>query len=189
MKRLNHVLLFGFIGLLFTTVACGGDAPDPSEESAEATTVVEVDPAAQAAANRLVARLANSDIQLVPTQRGSAEITYMQPVADRESNFIVTTIRVKNVAENAIAGFQVDEFWFDAEGNTVTGDQVRFRQPMIVGEVRDLELRVPRVPNMDRSNYEFSHQNGDIIATLMDEIEDPPEPEEEEEEGEEADGA
>jgi hypothetical protein len=38
---------------------------------------------------------------------------------------------------------------------------------------------------MDRSNYEFTHQNGDILATLMDEIEAPPEPEEEEEEGEE----
>ena len=33
---------------------------------------------------------------------------------------------------------------------------------------------------MDRSNYEFSHQNGDILATLQDEIEEP-EPEEEEE--------
>ena len=41
---------------------------------------------------------------------------------------------------------------------------------------------------MDRSNYEFTHQNGDIKATLFDEIEDPPEPEEEEGE-EEADDA
>ncbi len=52
----------------------------------------------------------------------------------------------------------------------------------MVGEVRDIELRVPRVSSMDRSNYEFSHQNGDILATLMDEIEAPPEPEEEGEE-------
>jgi len=92
----------------------------------------------------------------------------------------VTSIRIKNVAENAIAGFQVDEFWFDADGNTVTGDQVRFAEPLLVGEVKDIELRVPRVPSMDRSNYEFSHQNGDILATLQDEIEEP-EPEEEEE--------
>ena len=118
----------------------------------------------------------------MPTQRGTAEITYTQPIADRESGFIVTSIRIKNVAENAIAGFQVDEFWFDAAGNTVTGDQVRFSEPIQVGEVKDIELRVPRVPSMDRSNYEFTHQNGDILATLQDEIEDT---EPEEEEGEE----
>ncbi len=192
MKRLNRALLFGVMGLLITTVACGGGAAEetPAEGAEAAPVAAPVDPAARAAADRLVARLANADITLVPTQRGTAQITYMQPVASRESNFIVTTIRVKNVAENAIAGFQVDEFWFDVDGNTVTGDQVRFRAPMLVGEVRDIELRVPRVPSMDRSNYEFSHQNGDIVATLLDEIEAPPEPEEEEEEeeGEESDG-
>ena len=191
MKRLNRALLFGVMGLLIITVACGGGAAEetPAEGAEAAPVAAPVDPAARAAADRLVARLANADITLVPTQRGTAQITYMQPVASRESNFIVTTIRVKNVAENAIAGFQVDEFWFDVDGNTVTGDQVRFRAPMLVGEVRDIELRVPRVPSMDRSNYEFSHQNGDIVATLLDEIEAPPEPEEEEEEeGGESDG-
>ena len=59
----------------------------------------------------------------------------------------------------------------------------------MTGEIRDIELRVPRVSTMDRSNYEFTHQNGDVLATLFDEIEDPPEPEEEESEAEEADGA
>lgn len=40
---------------------------------------------------------------------------------------------------------------------------------------------------MDRSNYEFSHQNGDIKATLLQDIEFPPQPEVEEgEESEEA---
>ena len=28
---------------------------------------------------------------------------------------------------------------------------------------------------MDRSNYEFSHQNGDVRATLLESIEDPEE--------------
>ena len=77
--------------------------------------------------------------------------------------------------------FQVDEFWFDSDGNTVTGDRVRFREPVLSGQIIDIELRVPRNPAMDRSNYEFTHQNGDIQATLMESIEDPPEPEEEEE--------
>ena len=176
MKRLSHALLFGFVACILATAACGG--AEPAEEVAAAPVAAAPDPAAAAAASRLASRL-GSDVKLVPTVRGMAEIGYMQPVARREAGFIVTSIRMKNLAQNAIAGFQVDEFWFDAEGNTVTGDQVRFREPILPGEVHDLELRVPRVASMDRSNYEFSHQNGDIKATLLDEIEDPPEPEEE----------
>ncbi len=122
--------------------------------------------------------------------RGLAEIGYEQPNAQRDGNFIVTRFKVKNLAQDAIAGLQVDEFWFDRDGNTVTGDSVRFREPVLTGQVVEIELRVPRNPAMDRSNYEFSHQNGEIKATLLEEIEEPAEltagGEEEEEEDEEA---
>ncbi len=185
MDRLNRLLVFGIVVVSMVAVACGGEA----EMEADPAAVVEaapVDPQAVAAANRLAARLQDG-VQLVPTQRGTANIGYTQPRASRDGEFIVTEMRIKNTSRNAIAGFQVDEFWFDAEGNTVTGDQVRFREPILVDGVRDIELRVPRVPSMDRSNYEFSHQNGDIVATVFDEIEAPPEAEEEEGEGEDAD--
>ena len=189
MDRLNRLLMFGVVVLSMVAVACGGGGEaEMAEGEGEAAAVVEAappDPQAVAAANRLAARLRDG-VELVPTQRGTANIGYTQPIAREDGEFIVTSIRIRNTSENAIAGFTVDEFWFDAGGNTVTGDQVRFRQPILVGEVRDIELRVPRVPTMDRSNYEFSHQNGDIVATLLEEIEAPPEPEEEEE-GEDAD--
>ena len=189
MDRLNRLLMFGVVVVSMVAVACGGGEAEMAEGEGEAAAAVEAappDPQAVAAANRLAARLRDG-VELVPTQRGTANIGYTQPIAREDGQFIVTSIRIRNTSENAIAGFTVDEFWFDSAGNTVTGDQVRFRQPILVNEVRDIELRVPRVPTMDRSNYEFSHQNGDIVATLLDEIEAPPEPEEEEGEGEDAD--
>ena len=190
MQSVNRALLLGVMVLLAAAVACGGG----EEEAAPAEEVeVEVSPEARAAAARLSERL-QAGIQLVPTQRGQAEIGYTQPVARRgtgsERGFNITSIRVRNLSQNAIAGFQVDEFWYDQDGNTVTGDQARRRQPILVNEVCDIELRVPRVSAMDRSNYEFSHQNGDIKATLLEDIEFPPQPEVEEgEEGEEAEDA
>ena len=184
MQYLSRALVFGVMVSIAATAACGGAAEEEAA-AAEAAPVEEVDPRAAAAARRLAARLGEG-LELVPTQRGLAEIAYTQPGARRERDFIVTSIRIQNLAENAIAGFSVDEYWFDREGNTVTGDQVRFREPILTGEIRDIELRVPRVRGMDRSNYEFTHQNGDIKATLFDEIEDPPEPEEEGEEGADA---
>ena len=180
MMRLSRLVLLGFWACFLTMAACGGSEPaDQAAEVNQPVVLAAPDAAAVAAANRLSAKL-GSEVKLVPTVRGVAEIGYTRPQARRDSGFVVTTFRVKNLAENAIAGFQVDEFWFDADGNTVTGDRVRFREPIPSGQVLDIELRVPRNPAMDRSNYEFSHQNGDIQATLLDEIEDP-EPEEDEE--------
>ena len=189
MQSVNRALLLGVVVVLAAAVACGGGEEEAAAAAAEAE-VVEVSPEAQAAADRLAARLA-AGITLVPTQRGQAEIGYTQPTARRgtgeDRGFNITSIRIRNLSQNAIAGFQVDEFWYDGEGNTVTGDQARRRLPILVNEVCDIELRVPVVSAMDRSNYEFSHQNGDIKATLLEDIEFPPQPEVEEgEEGEEA---
>lgn len=195
MQSVNRALLLGVMALLATAVACGGGEAEAEAEAAAAAAEaeVEVSPEARAAAARLAERL-DAGIELVPTQRGQAEIGYTQPLARRgtgdQRSFNITSIRIRNLSQNAIAGFQVDEFWYDADGNTVTGDQARRRQPILVGEVCDIELRVPRVSAMDRSNYEFSHQNGEVAATLLEEIEFPPQPEVEETgDGEEAEAA
>ena len=191
MQSVNRTLLLGVIVVLAAAVACGGGEEEAAAAAAAAAAeVIEVSPEAQAAADRLAERLAVG-ITLVPTQRGQANIGYTQPTARRgtgeDRGFNITSIRIRNQSANAIAGFQVDEFWYDADGNTVTGDQARRRLPILVDEVCDIELRVPVVSAMDRSNYEFSHQNGDINAILMEDIEFPPQPEVEEgEEGEEA---
>lgn len=190
MQSVNRALLLGVVVVLAAAVACGGGEEEAAAAAAAEAEVVEVSPEAQAAADRLAARLA-AGITLVPTQRGQAEIGYTQPTARRgtgdDRGFNITSIRIRNLSQNAIAGFQVDEFWYDGEGNTVTGDQARRRLPILVNEVCDIELRVPVVSAMDRSNYEFSHQNGDIKATLLEDIEFPPQPEIEE--GEEAEEA
>ena len=198
MERLTNTAFFVLLAGMLSLAACGGSSsPEPEEMTEEEGVVVSdvPEPSAEAiaAAQNLSARLENSNAELVSTQRGVVDIGYTQPLATRESNFIVTTFMVQNRAANAIAGFQVDEFWFDVDGNTVTGDRVRFREPILAGEVVEIELRVPRNSAMDRSNYEFSHQNGDIEPELIvdEEVVDTwpefirPEPEEEGEEGEE----
>ena len=198
MERLTNTAFFVLLAGMLSLAACGGSSsPEPEEMTEEEGVVVSdvPEPSAEAiaAAQNLSARLENSNAELVSTQRGVVDIGYTQPLATRESNFIVTTFMVQNRAANAIAGFQVDEFWFDVDGNTVTGDRVRFREPILAGEVVEIELRVPRNSALDRRNYEFSPQNGDIEPELIvdEEVVDTwpefirPEPEEEGEEGEE----
>ena len=114
MRQLSRILLFGFLACVLVGAACGGAAPAELEGGEVDAGPPPPSEEAVAAARRLTSRL-GSDVTLVPTVRGLAEIGYEQPSARREGNFIVTTFKVKNLAENAIAGFQVDEFWFDTE--------------------------------------------------------------------------
>ena len=110
--------------------------------------------------------------RLVAPVRGVAQLGYTKPVVKRGKiggkDFIITTIQVKNMATGAIAGLKVDEFWYDKDGNPVTGSQpFRWRKPLQPGEVIDVVLQVPRNPAMNRNQYKFEHANGTIKATLL----------------------
>jgi hypothetical protein len=106
--------------------------------------------------------------KLVAPVRGEALIGYLKPVTKQDKNMIITTIRIKNLSPGAIAGLKVDEFWYDKDGNPVTGAQpFRWRKPLQPGEVIDVVLQVPRNPNMNRNQYKFEHANGTIKTQLM----------------------
>jgi len=109
--------------------------------------------------------------RLVAPVRGVAELGYTKPVVKNATiggkAFVVTTIQVKNLATGAIAGLKVDEFWYDKTGNPVTGDTYRHRTPLQPGEVITITLETPRAPAMDRNQYNFTHANGDIKASLQ----------------------
>ena len=106
--------------------------------------------------------------KLISPVRGEAELGYLKPVSKREGNMIVTTIKVKNLANAPIAGLKVDEFWYDKAGEPVTGAQpFRYRKALMPGEVIDVVLKVPTNPKMDRNQYKFEHANGSIKTKLL----------------------
>ena len=106
--------------------------------------------------------------KLVPPVRGEATIGYLKPVTKQEKNMIITTIKIKNLSNGAIAGLKVDEFWYDKKGDPVTGSQpFRYRKPLQPGEVIEVELKVPTDPRMDRNQYKFEHANGTIKTTKL----------------------
>ncbi len=172
MKRLNLVLLIGFMGIGMSTVACGGDSEPSVESATPAATPVVAPPPSPAAfpsgsAAEGLAGSATPRPRLVAALRGLAEIGYLAPVTRRDGDDIVTTFQVKNLALGAIAGLKIDEFWYDVDGNPVGGATERLRQPLLPGEEVTIELRVPVNTDIASSNYVFSHQNGDIKATEL----------------------
>jgi hypothetical protein len=109
--------------------------------------------------------------RLVPPIRGVAQLAYTKPVVKPGKidgmDFIITTIRVKNMATGSIAGLKVDEFWYDKAGDPVTGDTFRHPKPLQPGEVITVTLETPRNPKMNSNRYNFSHANGEIKPTLV----------------------
>ncbi len=175
MRRLNLVARLGGVVVAVVAVGCGGGDMEGDAAATVAPTVSIRDLLASA-----------SDSQLVATMRGPGQIGYLTPVTSRERNEIVTTFRIKNISTGALAGFKVDEFWYDRNGDTVTGDSHRMRRPFLVDEIIEVILRVPQNSRMVNSNYEFSHQNGVVEANLFEEMEEPTPLEEDTEETDES---
>lgn len=152
----------------FAAAGCGG-TPETAEEATPA--VAEMPAPAEAAE---AAEDAPAAPRLVPAVQGEAQLGYTQPnvrnatIDGRE--FVVTTIEVKNMSSGAIAGFTVDEFWYDRAGNPVTGANFRHPRPLQPDEVITVTLETPRDPQMDRNQYSFAHANGEIVANLQSEL-------------------
>ena len=178
MKRLNLAALLGSMVVAVVAVGCGGG-------SAETVDAAEVAPPAATLDIRALLE-SDRDSRLVATIRGPGQIGFLQPRPRREDGDMVTTFRVKNISNGALAGFTVDEFWYDDNGDTVSGGSYRMRRPFLTDEIIEVDIRTPRNPRMARSNYEFSHQNGVVEANLFDEMEEPTPLEGEAEEADEA---
>jgi hypothetical protein len=178
MRDLKLAALFGCIVAVGMSVGCGGEA---AEEVEMRPLAVPID---------LRDLLANKgESTLVATIRGPGQVGYLQPISARQraTNEMVTSFRIQNNSTGALAAFKVDEFWYDRAGDTVTGGSFRMQKPFLPGEIVEVEVRIPRNTRMARSNYEFSHKNGVIEATLFEEMDEPtPIEEEEDAEAEEA---
>jgi hypothetical protein len=147
MNRQIHLLLVCASAVLLVSGAAADQAAKPAAPAAAA-------PAAPA--------------RLAPPIRGQAELGYTKPVSKRDGKGnIVTTIKVKNLSNGAIAGLKVDEFWYDKGGDPVTGDTFRYRKPLQPQEMITVTLTTPINPKMDRNQYKFEHLNGTIKTTLL----------------------
>ena len=106
--------------------------------------------------------------KLVAPARGEVELGYTKPVSKNDGKFVTTTIKVKNLAQGAIAGLKVDEFWYDKAGNPVTGaPSFRLRKPLQPGEVIEVVLKTPVNPKMNQPQWKFEHANGKVKTTLL----------------------
>jgi len=163
---IHRMLAATAVLLLMAAVAGCGSSPaeTPTNEAATAAPALPELPAADGD-SPLASRL-------VPTFKGEAELGYMAPVARTQGTTRVTTIKVKNLSNEAIAGLTVDETWFDKDNTQVAGSPTFRYARLAPGEVIDVRLEVEMRAGMERSTYKFAHANGTIKTTLLQSIDD-----------------
>ena len=187
MNRVSFIWVIALMSLTLSALGCGGGSSNGDESTLSETTAEEAPVAAEPEVSPTDTAEAPAESErprFVAPIRGIAEVAYLQPDTEVIDGEVVTKIRIQNRATGAIAGLKVDEYWFDSSGNPLGGDSFRVRQPLLVGEITEIELRIPRSSRMNRNSFQFSHANGEIEATLVDELPDPAEEEAEEAESE-----
>jgi hypothetical protein len=112
------------------------------------------------------AQQAASPTKFVTPFKGDADIEMMPAKTTREGNLAVTKFKVKNTSKGPLVGFKVDEYWYNAKGDTVSGSPTfRVMKPFMPGEVIEVTLKSPTTPNaadMTRKMTMFGHQHGKV---------------------------
>ena len=149
---------------LGTSVLLATSAPAQQGNSAQAKPAAK--PAAPAAPAAQAAPA--TPAKFVPPIRGEAQVSMTKPVTSRAKDELITKFKVKNPSTTgSIAGLKISEFWYDKSGNPVSGDEFRYRKPLMPGEVIDVELRTPVKPTMANSQYKFEQSNGSIKPNVV----------------------
>jgi hypothetical protein len=95
--------------------------------------------------------------------RGVADIEMLRPVIIPKGNEVITTLKIKNVSKEPIAGFKVDEIWWSRDRSLVPGgSQYRHKKPFMPGEILTIELRTVKDAKMYTNQFQFSHANGSV---------------------------
>lgn len=102
------------------------------------------------------------EVKWVNPVRGEVQIQYTKADTKVVKDQVVTTIKVKNMSNGPIARLKVEEFWWDRNNNPVASNQDFSKKPVMPGEIVTFTMTTPKMPNMFRNNYKFSHAYGTV---------------------------
>jgi acyl dehydratase len=111
--------------------------------------------------------------KLTPPIYGEAKVDVTKPATKVSGNQVITTVLVKNMEAAPIAGFQIDEYWYDTNGTPLGATTYRHPKPLQPGEVITVTLKTARSKNMSRNKVGFTHAHGAIKQTVVTKLEAP----------------
>lgn len=165
MKRFEMLLLASLVGIGLLATGCGGSSETSSQDSPGTSTDAGKSPTRERAKSKRPPRKKRTATP--PAIRGLARVQILAPETKVEGSEVVSTVRVRNVSKGTITRFSVSEFWYDDAGNATPGGSRTHQAPFLPGEVIELELRASKDSKFYQNQFEFSHANGEIEATVV----------------------
>ncbi len=163
MKRLEILLLASLVGIGLLATGCGGGSETSSQDSPGASADAEsTKPTTKSKRPPRKKRTSTP-----PPIKGLARVHILAPETKVEGNEVISTVRVRNVSKGTITRFSVSEFWYDDAGNATPGGSRTHQSPFLPGEVIELELRASKDSKFYQNQFEFSHANGEVEATVV----------------------
>lgn len=146
MRRISISLLAALLG-----------AALPVSTSAQATTAQ-----AGAAAAPAVARA-----RWPAPLKGDGTVEIIQGQPRRVGNDMVTVLKIRNTSSAPLALLTVEEFWYNAQRQPVSGDTQRHKQLIDPGAIVEITTRSPWKADMSLNQYTFKHANGKIMPKAV----------------------
>ncbi|MDE3153912.1 MAG: hypothetical protein KGN76_02365 [Acidobacteriota bacterium] len=155
------------VGLLSAGLLVGCSSSKPAQP-AESTTPPP-SAAAEAAAKAVAAEGANLPKLVAPLQ-GEVTIDYTKPETKHVKDDVITTVRVKNTSNGAIAGLRMTENWYDKNGNPLAGGEDRLHTLLMAGDTATFTITTPYSPKLFSNKLDFAQVNGTVKPTLVKDI-------------------
>jgi flagellar basal body L-ring protein FlgH len=111
--------------------------------------------------------------KLVPPIYGEAKLEVTRPATKVSGNQVITTLNVKNMEAVPIAGLQIEEYWYDVNGQPLGATTYRHPKPLQPGEVITVTLKSDKTAKMNRNKVGFSHAHGTIKQTVVAKLDAP----------------
>jgi len=108
--------------------------------------------------------------KLIAPQRGEATVEITKPNTKVVGGDVLTMIMVRNTSPAPIAGFKVEENWYDKTNQPVGGDLYRHPRPLMPNEVITINLKTPKNAKMSSNQYNFTHANGAVKPKVVPKI-------------------
>lgn len=100
--------------------------------------------------------------------KGTATVDVVKTPTKRVAGELVTVIKVKNTSAGAINLLKVDEYWYNAKREMVSGGQYAHKKaPILPGEIVEITVKSPDKGNPQVNMLMFRHANGEIKATSV----------------------
>jgi hypothetical protein len=108
-----------------------------------------------------------------PPIRGAADVEYTKPVVRREKDTVIDEVTVRNASKQPIARMTVESIYNNKAGQVIANGRGFINGLMQPGEVKTVRVETPFNPQMNSSNYKFTHANGSVTPKRVDKIDNP----------------